>query len=42
MSLYESCESTGEISLMELFNNHDLNIDGVTSNLTIPDLIFAA
>jgi predicted AAA+ superfamily ATPase len=27
---------------MELFNNEDLNIDGITSSLTIPDLIFAA
>lgn len=42
MSLYESGESTGEISLMELFNNKNLNIDGISSNLTIPDLIFAA
>lgn len=42
MSLYESGESTGEISLIDLFDNDDLNIDGVTSNLTIPDLIFAA
>ena len=42
MSLYESGESSGEISLMELFNNEDLNIDGITSDLTIPDLIFAA
>ena len=42
MSLYESRESTGEISLMDLFNNEDLKIDGITSNLTISDLIFAA
>jgi predicted AAA+ superfamily ATPase len=42
MSLYESGESTGEISLIDLFDNDDLNIDGITSNLTIPDLIFAA
>ncbi len=42
MSLYESGESTGEISLMDLFNDEDLKIDGITSNLTIPDLIFAA
>jgi hypothetical protein len=42
MSLYESGESTGEISLMDLFDDEDLNIDGLTSNLTIPDLIFAA
>ena len=42
MSLYESGESTGEISLMDLFNNENLNIDGATSNLTISDLIFAS
>ena len=42
MSLYESGESSGEISLMDLFNNEDLIIDGITSNLTISDLIFAA
>ena len=42
MSLYESGESTGEISLIDLFNEEDLKIDGITSNLTIPDLIFAA
>ena len=40
--VYESGESSGEISLMDLFNNNDLVIDGITSNLTIPDLIFAA
>ena len=42
MSLYESGESNGKISLMDLFDNENLNIDGITSNLTIPDLIFAA
>ena len=42
MSLYECGESTGKISLMELFDNNDLNIDGITSDLTISDLIFAA
>ena len=42
MSLYESGESNGAISLIDLFNNNDLNIDGVTSDLTISDLIFAA
>lgn len=42
MSLYESGESTGAISLMDLFNDEDLNIDGITSNLSISDLIFAA
>lgn len=42
MSLYESGESTGKISLLDLFNDENLNIDGMTSNLTIPDLIFTA
>ena len=42
MSLYESGESTGAISLIDLFDNEDLNIDGIKSNLTITDLIFAA
>lgn len=41
MSLYESKESNGKISLLELFDNPDLNINGITSDLTIPDLIFA-
>lgn len=42
MSLYESGESAGSISLIDLFNNEDLNIDGITSDLSISDLIFAA
>ena len=42
MSLYESGESTGEISLMDLFDDENLNIDGLKSNLSITDLIFAA
>ncbi len=41
MSLYESLESNGKISLMELFNNPELNIDGITSDLTVEELIFA-
>ncbi len=41
MSLYESLESNGKISLMELFNNPDLDINGITSDLTFYDLIFA-
>ena len=41
MSLYESGESNGKISLMELFNNDDYVIDGITSELSIKDLIFA-
>ena len=42
MSLYESLESNGKISLKELFDNKDLDIDGIQSNLTIEQLIFAA
>ncbi len=42
MSLWESGESTGEISLTELFNDPDLVIDGKTSKLDIKQLIFAS
>ena len=42
MSLYESNESNGKISLKELFDEPDKDIDGVESNLEIEDLIFAA
>ena len=42
MSLWESNESNGGISLMELFNNKDLDIDGIKSNMKIEDLINAA
>lgn len=42
MSLYESKESNGKISLMELFNNKHLDIDGITSDLSVEKLIFAA
>jgi uncharacterized protein len=42
MSLFESQESNGRISLMELFNNPSLDIDGITSDMTIEQLIFAA
>ncbi len=42
MSLWESLDSTGTISLRELFDNPDYNIDGLTSKLTIPDLIRVA
>lgn len=42
MSLWESRESTGEISLMELFNNPVYDIDGRLSNMSVEDLIFAA
>jgi len=42
MSLWESRESTGEVSLHELFNNANLDIDGKTSRMSIEDLVFAA
>jgi len=42
MSLYESRESNGKISLMELFNNPNADIDGLTSDLDMERLIFAA
>ena len=42
MSLYESMESNGAISLQELFYNPDYNIDGIESGLSIEQLIFAA
>ncbi len=42
MSLYESRESNGKISLTELFNAPDLDIDGVTSDMSVEELIFAA
>ena len=41
MSLYESKESNGKISILELFRNPDMNIDGIESDLTIEDLTFA-
>ncbi len=42
MSLYESKESTGEISLRRLFNDPHYRIDGEVSSMTVNDLIFAA
>lgn len=42
MSLWESKESNGKISLRELFDNSELYIDGITSDMEIEDLIFAA
>lgn len=41
MSLFESKESNGTISLEKLFNDKNYSIDGVKSNLTIEGLIFA-
>lgn len=42
MSLYESKDSNGTISLKELFNNKTINIDGIKSDLSIEDLIMIA
>ena len=42
MSLYESGESNGQISLRALFQDAELDIDGVSSQLSIEQLIFAA
>jgi predicted AAA+ superfamily ATPase len=42
MSLWESKESNGRISLRELFDNPNIDIDGIQSNMTVEDLIFSA
>lgn len=42
MSLYESKESNGSISLKSLFDDSALDIDGVISDMTVEALIFAA
>ncbi len=42
MSLYESLESNGKISLLTLFNDKDIDIDGIESSMTIEQIIFAA
>lgn len=42
MSLWESLESSGEVSIRELFNNPDYDIDGASGKLDIPGLIIAA
>ena len=42
MSLWESRESTGEVSLQRLFEDADYDIDGKRSILSIEGLIFAA
>ena len=42
MSLWESLESSGEVSIQELFNNPDYDIDGASSKLDIPGLILTA
>lgn len=42
MSLWESCESNGKISLQALFDDSRLDIDGIQSDMQVEDLIFAA
>ncbi len=42
MSLYESLESNGSISLRRLFDDREYDIDGEMSQLSIEQLIFAA
>ena len=42
MSLFESKESNGEISLKSLFDHPNMDIDGIASELTVEKLIFAA
>lgn len=42
MSLYESGESNGTVSFMELFDNPGLEIDGLTADIGVNDLIRAA
>ncbi len=42
MSLFESKESNGTISLKNLFDDPGMDIDGITSGLSIEELIFAA
>ena len=39
MSLYESKDSNGKISLKELFENNQVDIDGIESDLTLEDII---
>ena len=42
MSLYESGDSNGKISLIDLFNDKDVKINGITSDLSLTDLTFLA
>ena len=42
MSLYESGDSNGKISLVDLFNDKDVKINGITSDLSLHDLTFLA
>lgn len=42
MSLWETKESTGAISLKNLFDHPDLDIGGIRSNMSIKDIVHAA
>lgn len=42
MSLYESNESNGEISLKDLFDNPSMDIEGIMSEMDVNDLIRSA
>ena len=42
MSLYESKESSGQVSLAELFQSHETDIDGANSSLSVEQLVFSA
>ncbi|KZX14840.1 hypothetical protein MBFIL_07940 [Methanobrevibacter filiformis] len=42
MSLFESKESNGKISILDLFDSSDMDIDGIKSELSIEELIFAS
>ena len=42
MSLWESLESNGSISLKSMFNNPNYDIDGLQSELSIDHLVFSA
>ena len=41
MSLFESGESNGKVSLRALFDNPDLDIDGIRSELSLEEIVFA-
>ena len=42
MSLFESKESNGRISIQELFDDSDLDIDGIQSDMKVEDLVYAS
>ncbi len=41
-TLFESGESNGKISIKELFDNPNLDVDGIVADLSIEELIFAS